>query len=72
MTQTFILRRREHDIVRCFARENIREFNDIVPMPFQSISDRGGDVVVEEKLQFAGGSAICASASCSISARWSS
>ena len=58
---------RKNVVIRSRAREKISEPNNIVLVPLQSVLDRGGHVVVEEKFHFAA-SSICGRASCSISA----
>jgi hypothetical protein len=61
------LRGRKHIFVRSGAREELSEPDNFMLMPFESVLDRGGNVVIEEEFQFPF-SSICGSASRSISA----
>ena len=58
---------RENVFIPSGAREKISEPDNVVSVPLQSVLDRGGHVVVEEKLHFVR-SSICGRASRSISA----
>ena len=58
---------RKNVFIRSGAREKISEPDNVVFVPLQSVLDRGGHVVVEEKFHFTR-SSICGRASRSISA----